>query len=215
LFISSAKDRFDRDGLKAAYVGASNGDDPQFYSIFSAAMAGAGVTDCRMIMTSPSGPDLDFINEAELILLAGGDVERGWRAFEQNGLDRIIPRRREEGALLMGVSAGAVHLGTFGYPERASAPGQLFRAFGLVPFIVGAHEEADGWRGLASAVSAAGEGARGVGLPSGAGIIYHPDDALEPVRHPAHELVMNAGRLEHNLLPPSRYKEAAGAPLAR
>src|SRR5690349_15486987 len=68
-----------RDYLKAAYIGASNGDDPEFYSIFVAAMEGIGVFDCRMIPSVMSEADLVFLNNAEIILLAGGDVEAGWR----------------------------------------------------------------------------------------------------------------------------------------
>src|SRR5690349_25057971 len=81
------------DRLKAAYVGASNGDDPDFYAIFVAAMEGVGVSDCRMIPSAVSEADLAFLNDADIILLAGGDVEVGWQTFLTNGLDRHIVRR--------------------------------------------------------------------------------------------------------------------------
>src|SRR6185503_14734126 len=66
-----------RDQLKAAYVGASNGDQPDFYEIFVAAMEGIGVVDCRMIPSALSEADIAFLNDANIILLAGGDVEIG------------------------------------------------------------------------------------------------------------------------------------------
>ena len=73
-----------RNQLKAAYVGASNGDHPDFYAIFVSAMEGAGVYNWRMISSSLSGADLAFLNDADIILLAGGDVEAGWRVFLAN-----------------------------------------------------------------------------------------------------------------------------------
>src|SRR5215467_3144281 len=71
---------------RAAYVGASNGDDPQFYAIFEFAMEGIGVRDCRMIRSSFSADDESFIREADIVLLAGGDVERGWQVLSETGL---------------------------------------------------------------------------------------------------------------------------------
>src|SRR5690242_5197749 len=95
--------------LRAAYIGASNGDDPDFYTIFVEAMEGVGISDCALI--SSSEPDLTFLNDADIILLAGGDVELGWRTFVTNGLNHHLVRRHSEGATLIGISAGAVQLG--------------------------------------------------------------------------------------------------------
>src|ERR1700727_453792 len=64
---------------KAAYIGAANGDQPEFYSLFIAAMEGMGISNCRMIPSRPSREDLLFVEEAHLILFAGGDAERGWQ----------------------------------------------------------------------------------------------------------------------------------------
>src|ERR1044072_2552057 len=100
-----------RDRLKAAYVGASNGDHPDFFAIFVSAMEGLGRIDCGMISSAVSEADLAFLNDADIILLAGGDVEIGWRTFLTNGLNNHIVRRYFEGASLIGVSAGAVQLG--------------------------------------------------------------------------------------------------------
>ncbi len=96
---------------KAAYIGASNGDQPEFYSLFQAAMESMGISNCRLVPSQPSREDISFLENAELIVLSGGDVERGWQVFEQNGLKELVPRKRFDGAVLMGVSAGAVQLG--------------------------------------------------------------------------------------------------------
>ncbi len=162
-----------RDRLKAAYVGASNGDDPDFYAIFVAAMEGVGVSDCRMIPSAVSEVDLAFLNDADIILLAGGDVEVGWQTFLTNGLDRHIVRRYFEGATLIGISAGAVQLG-LGYLK-------------LVPFIIGAHEESTNWKTTTELLRLSAN-TRAIGLATGGGAIYHPDHTVEPLRHPLVEL---------------------------
>jgi hypothetical protein len=109
-----------RERMKAAYVGASNGDNPDFYAIFVAAMEGVGIFDCRMIPSDISEADLAFLNDADIILLAGGDVELGWRTFLANGLNKHIVRRHSEGAIGLvrsgrrwitdrNLSTGAIH----------------------------------------------------------------------------------------------------------
>ena len=171
-------------GSKAAYIGASNGDNPDFYAIFVAAMEGFGIFDCRMIPSAVSEADLAFLNDADIILLAGGDVELGWRTFLSNGLSHHIVRRYSEGATLIGTSAGAVQLGLCGL----AADGSLIETLKLVPFIVGAHEESNNWKTTRDLLRLSPINTRAIGLPTGGGAIYHPDQTLEPLRHPLVEL---------------------------
>ena len=177
------------DQLKAAYIGASNGDNPDFYAIFVSAMEGVGVFDCRMIPSAVSQPDLAFLNHADIILLAGGDVEAGWRVFLANGLREHIVRRYSDGASLIGVSAGAVQLGLGGL----AADGSLIETFKLVPFIIGAHEESDDWKTTTELLRLSGPGTTAIGLPTGGGAIYHPDHTIEPLRHPLVRLSLKEG----------------------
>ena len=188
LFIENIRSAIPNDSSRAANVGASNGDNPDYYSLFVAAMDGIGIRHCRMIPTAPSTADLTFISEAEIILLAGGDVERGWNAFEQNGLKELIYRRYFEGAILIGISAGAVQLGLYGWKEEEDlSPTSLIPTLGLVPFIISAHDEKRDWAALKKAVQMAGSNVRGIGIPHGGGAIFHIDQSLEPVRFPIYE----------------------------
>lgn len=188
---------------RAAYLGASNGDDPDFYGLFVAAMEGIGPAECRLVRARPSDEDRAFLDRADVVLLAGGDVERGWRAFEASGLRAAVERRYHAGAVLIGVSAGAVQLGTAGWPRRN--PGAAFPTWGLAPFVVDAHAEDEDWAALRSVVRARGEGARGMGIPRGAGLLCHPDRTVEAVRHPVAEVSMAGGELVHAMiLPPTR-----------
>jgi peptidase E len=166
--------------IKAAYIGASNGDHPDFYEIFVSAMERAGISDCRMILSALTQADHSFVNEAGIILLAGGDVEAGWNVFLKNGLNDVIVNRYREGALLIGISAGAAQLGLCGL----AADGSLIETFKLVPFVIGAHEESTNWTLTKEILRLSAPGTPAIGLPTGGGALYHPDGTLEPLRRP-------------------------------
>ena len=202
-FLERARALIDADSpgreLKAAYLGASNGDASEFFDLFVAAMAEIGIRDCRHILARPSAADLAFLAEADLILLSGGDVRQGWEAFQESGLKDKIAERYYAGALLVGVSAGAVQLGLKGWDEASE---RLIDTLRLVPFVVDVHDEPQ-WIGLHRALPKAGEHARGFGIPSGAGALYHSDYSVEPVRSPLTEMERaETGGLRQALLLP-------------
>jgi peptidase E len=204
LFLNSVRGQIDRAAPKAAYLGASNGDDPRFYSIFEAAMGSVGIRDCRMVLSSFSSADESFLNESDIILLAGGSVERGWNVFNEVGLKEAIIRRYYEGALLIGISAGAVQLGMFGVVEEEKSLNRLIDTFKLVPFIISAHEEDEEWESLRETIQLLGGPASGIGIPSGGGMIYYPDQTVEAVRRPLYEFSVRDGVATHNLLIPNQ-----------
>ncbi|MFL6237244.1 MAG: Type 1 glutamine amidotransferase-like domain-containing protein [Thermoanaerobaculia bacterium] len=187
--------------IKAAYLGASNGDAPEFYDLFLAAMAEIGVRDCRHLPARPAAEDLAFLEEADLILLAGGDVRRGWTAFEETGVKDKLMERYYAGALMVGISAGAVQLGLKGWDDDG-----LFDTLRLVPFVVDVHGE-PAWPDLHRAVPRAGEHVRGFGIPSGGGALYHPDYSVEPVRHPLTEVEIGENGPRQALLVPGQHAE--------
>lgn len=190
------------DAPAAAYVGASNGDNPDFYSIFLAAMDRLGPSECRMVSADPPAGEMAFLARADVVLLAGGDVERGWRAFAHNGVRELVARRYAEGAVLVGVSAGAVQLGAAGWPE--GRPEAAFPTWGLAPFVVGAHDEEREWAELRAVVHARGAGARGLGIPRAGALVVHPDLTVEAVRHPAFEVRMEEdGEVRALIVPPA------------
>jgi len=218
LFLGRARALIDADAAeehsgrapRAAYLGASNGDAPEFYQLFLAAMEQIDVRDCRQIPAQPAAEDLDFLAGADLILLAGGEVRRGWDAFKTAGLDQKLVERYYGGALLLGVSAGAVQLGLKGWDETGERTSDMLR---IVPFVVDVHDE-PGWGRLLQAVPRAGEHARGIGIPSGGGAIYHPDYSVEPVRHPLVEVSQAESGMQQALLLPGQVSGPAAEPEA-
>ena len=185
---------------RAAYVGASNGDQPEFYSLFLGAMESMEISNCRMVPSQPSREDISFLENADLVVLSGGNVEQGWHVFEQNGLKELLPRKRFDGAVLIGVSAGAVQLG-LGCLSNAPQPKQL-DMFRFAPFYVGAHDEGNDWFDLRALVNLAQSDTRAIGLPAGGGAVYYPDGTLEPLRKPLIEIVKEDAKITENLMAP-------------
>jgi peptidase S51-like protein len=211
LFLDRARALLEEDepgkAFKAAYLGASNGDAPEFYELFVAAMGEIHISNCRMIRSQPDDEDLAFLKEADLVLLAGGDVRRGWDAFQKTGMQQKIVERYYGGAVLIGISAGAVQLGLKGWDEEG---GKTFDTFRVVPFVVDVHDEPS-WARLNRVVPKAGEHARGFGIPSGAGALYHPDYSVEPVRHPLVEVSLTEEGVRQALLFPGQTAEVEEA----
>ena len=208
-FLSILAAPLDRASVTAAYIGASNGDRPEFYQLFKSAMENIGNTDCRMIHSDFSKTDQASLESADVILLAGGDVERGWRVFESVGLHEIISRKYKEGALLIGISAGATQLGLRGYREEQGLVTSLFSTFKIVPYIIGAHEEKEEWRRLGAAVLMAGGNKKGIGIPLGGGMIYRANGSVEAIRYPLCEVSTRSDQIRVNyLMPNSGYADA-------
>lgn len=178
------------DEIKAAYIGASNGDDPQFYEIFEIAMQQIEIRNCQMIKSNPDKDDNKFLKRADIILLAGGNTEKGWDVIKRNGWDDIITCKYFTGAILIGISAGAIQLGAKGFQESNDEKIKGFNTLQLVPFIIDVHAD-DNWLNLIKRVESEKDQFKGYGIPYGAGIIYYPDMSLETVRFPCIEIIKN------------------------
>jgi peptidase E len=202
LFLNSISRRVMNSSPKAAYIGVSNGDAPEFYSIFEAALEGVDIRNCKMIRSSFPAEDESFLNEADIILLAGGDVEMGWTVLTERGINELIRRRYYEGAILIGISAGAIQLGLYGLIEGEPSFDRLIETFKLVPFIVGAHEERQEWERLKRTLQLLDGAAKGIGIPTGGGLVYHANQSIEAIRHPLHTFSIEGVEIRHDLLLP-------------
>jgi cyanophycinase len=189
--------------IPAAYIGASNGDTRQFYSIFEGAMDAVGITERRMIGSAYAADDREFLERAQLIVLAGGDVQRGWNTFETTGMKQEILARHAQGAVLVGVSAGAVQLGRRATAEtEASSALELLNVFNLVPAIIDVHDEHREWARLSRTVHMLEGEITGMGIPTGGGLMVHPDGTFEALRRPVDEFSWDGTQIKHSILLP-------------
>jgi cyanophycinase-like exopeptidase len=183
-----------------AYIGASNGDSPEAHGIFAAAFEQIDTARTHWVHADCSTQDRQFLQTADVIVLAGGEVEVGWNAFTRTGMRELIERRHREGALLMGVSAGAVQLGKYAAVPDANGGQKLLETFGLIDFIVDVHDEKRDWQGLAATIQLLEGTARGLGIPHAAALVAHGDGTFEPVGRAVEEFVLTGGRLRRSVL---------------
>jgi peptidase E len=199
----------ERNVTKAAYIGASNGDAPEFFELFLAAMDGINLHESRLIRAEFASEDRAFLESADLVLLAGGDVDEGWEIIRHTGMDETIVKRYYAGAAVVGVSAGAMQLGMGWYGKD---DGNVAVGLKLVTYYIGVHDEPNDWSHLRQLVQAKEQYAKGFGIPSGGAMIYHADLSIEAVRYPLVEFekpVKDHGRLTKNLLLPGAVRAAA------
>lgn len=198
-----------RSVTKAAYIGASNGDAPEFFELFVAAMDGINLHKSRMIRAAFRSEDRAFLESADLVLLAGGDADAGWQIMRSTGMDAVITRKYYAGAVLVGVSAGAMQLGMGWFDKRGGGASDGLK---LVPHYIDFRSERDDWRDLRSLVEIREEYAKGFGIPFGGAMICHPDMSMEAVRFSVAEFeksVKENGKVTGNLLLPAAAAAAA------
>lgn len=186
--------------IRAAYIGVSSTDEPLFFDIFRGAMENLGIKQSMHIHAAFPEEERDFLSRADLILLGGGDTQRGWQIIKQSGMHEIIAKRYYEGSVLIGVSAGAVQFGLF----AAADDGAATEMMKLIPLVIDVHDEQNEWRTLRSLLTDKGQYLTGVGIPLGGGLIYHPEPALEALARPVYEFSYNADRLREQLLFPGK-----------
>lgn len=170
---------------KAAYLGASNNCQPEFFQLFQSALQFTQIVECRPLPLHPSPNELNFLQMADLILLAGGDVHRGWENFTKTGITEILQQRYRQGAVFIGISAGAIQLGLAGWTHNSQTEGEIFNTLQIVPVLIDAHAENENWNQLQQVLRAKKECSRGIGIPSGGGLIFYPDGRVTALRFPA------------------------------
>jgi cyanophycinase len=192
----------ERNVTKAAYIGCSNGDVREFFELFVAAMDRINLHESRMIRSEFNSDDRAFLEQADLVVLAGGDADRGWRVMTSTGMDAVIRKKYFGGAVVAGVSAGALQVGMGWY---GGDYGHVSEGLQLVPYYIGVHLERTDLLQIRTLVAAREEYAKGFGIPVGGALIYHADMSLEAVRYPVSEFersVKENGKVSTNLLLP-------------
>jgi hypothetical protein len=196
LFLERARERIECQHPRAAYLGASSHDQADLFALFAGAMEGVGIRHYRLIPADPTPDDHAYLESAHLVLL-GGDAGAEWRALQASGVRDVIVRRYIEGAVLVGIGAGAVQLGLAARSASADVP-----TLGLVPYAVATRDEADDWPILRDQVRERRGTLQGLGIPRGGGLVYHPNHRIEAIRHPVCELAWRDAAVCSSILLP-------------
>lgn len=155
---------------QAVYIGAANADQVQYYQLFEAAMEVVGCSHSHFLTTSSTHQEAQaLLQQADLILLAGGDVALGWQFIK--ALVKQLQQSFEHGAVLIGVSAGAMHLAALAWMNKDTlCASDLYATSGIAPCIVGVHDENNHWQQLAQVVGLTQGCFPALGIASGGGV---------------------------------------------
>jgi peptidase E len=169
--------------LEVAYVGAANGDDPRWFEGVESVLRTRHAARVHRVVADRAlhRDNEGILNSADIVYLGSGDVSRLARGLHAAGLTEPIRRRHREGALLFGVSAGAIALSRFWLefpPASDAAPSpSLLPCLGLVEFAVDCHGEQENWEELRTLLRLWGDAAPDAivdafGIPSGGGLVF-------------------------------------------
>lgn len=198
---------------KAAYIGASNGDNPDYFALFTAAMDKINIHQSRMISSSFTNEDKEFLLEADLILLAGGDFFLGWEIIKNKGIGEVIVDKYYSGTVIVGVSAGAMHVGMGGFEQSSKTVVDTLK---LVPYYVATNGDATQWEELKNIIVQKESYAKGFGVAAGGGMIFHADATVEPLENPLIEIERSSKSniITTNILLPLHYSSVDGKHIA-
>ena len=162
------------ENAQVAYIGTANGDSRVFFQMMKSVLMKAGAKKVFFLHLAKKNPDLDaarnILVNADVIFLAGGEVEDGMNWLKKHGLVGFLKDMYSKGKRFMGVSAGVIMMGAHWVHwdvEGDDSTSSLFDCLGITPALFDVHAEDEDWVELKAALKLMGDGARGYGLPSG------------------------------------------------
>ena len=160
-----------------AYIGAASGDSLVFHKMMKSTLMKAGAGKVVFVRLAKDKVNVDaakkVLSSADVIYFSGGEVEDGINWLKKHGLVDYIKELYNEGKQMVGVSAGAIMLGSHWVrwdDPKDDTTAELFDCLGIVPEIFDTHAEDEDWIELKTALKLMGEGAKGYGLPAGGAI---------------------------------------------
>lgn len=192
-----------------AWIGAANADQRAWYERVARVLRDRYGADVQMARTVPT-VDFDpaetrrLVDAAQLVYIGGGDVSLLAERVRALGLDEQIRRRHAEGAVVLGVSAGAIGLtrywvqfpeDNFGLPHPTR-----FACIGALDVAVDCHDEESDWeelRALLAAWERDEPGARvdAYGIPMGGALEISPSGAVTHLGAEPKWLRLDGGRI--------------------
>ena len=162
------------DKPRVAYIGTANGDNADFFLRMQSILMEAGAGAVVQLLLANENPDLgaaiSTLKDADVIFLAGGEVEDGMDWLKKHGLVALLRELYAAGTRFTGVSAGTIMMGShwvhWDVPEDDSTS-SLFDCLGIIPVLFDTHGEDEDWVEMKAALKLLGNDARGYGLPGG------------------------------------------------
>ena len=183
-----------------AYIGAAHGDSLMFYLFIKRLIVAAGAGKVELVPLAKKKSNIAeaqlIIQSSDCIFVSGGDVSEGMRVLTEKSVIPLIKKRYDEGALIIGVSAGSIMLAKqwINWPdENDEASAELFPCMNLAPVLCDTHGEADKWNELHSLLRLTEGDQIGYGIPSGGAMRISTDGAVEAISLPLYRIERKGG----------------------
>jgi cyanophycinase-like exopeptidase len=178
-----------------AYIGAAHGDTLTFFLFIKRLITAAGAGKVELVPLVKKKSNMEkvqsIIESADCIFVSGGDVSEGMRILTDRSVILLIKKRYNEGALIIGVSAGSIMLAKqwINWPdENDEASAELFPCMNIAPVLCDTHGEEDKWDELHSLVGLTEDDQIGYGIPSGGAMRISSDGTVEAIRMPLYRI---------------------------
>ena len=185
-----------------AYIGAAHGDSLMFFLFIKRLITAAGAGKVELVPLVKKKSDMEkaqsIIQLADCIFVSGGDVKEGMRVLTERSVIALIKKRYNEGALIIGVSAGSIMLAKqwIDWPdENNEASAELFPCMNIAPVLCDTHGEEDEWNELHSLVHLTEGDQIGYGIPSGGAMRISPDGVVEAISMPLFRIEQRGGKI--------------------
>ena len=184
-----------------AWVGAANEDSLQWFERNASVLRQRHGADMRRVLTAFADDSQRLVDEAPVLYLPGGDVAVLAERLRALGLDEKIRRRHAEGALVVGVSAGAIGLTRYWveFPEDGRPPYRI-PCVGALPIAVDCHDEESDWEELRALLDCWQREEPGAvvdawGIPAGGALEIAPSGAVTHLGPAPKRLRLDGGRI--------------------
>jgi hypothetical protein len=190
-----------------AWVGAANGDQRAWFERVAKVLReryGAEVEAARTTGEFDPEETRQLVEAAQMIYLGGGDVSQLAERVRATRLDEQIRRRYQEGALVVGVSAGAIGLSRFWvqFPDdnfELDEP-KRFACVGAVEVAIDCHDEESDWEELRALLAAwereePGAVVEAYGIPLGGALEIAPSGKISHLGPAPKWLRLDGGRI--------------------
>lgn len=192
----------DKTKPSVAYIGAAHGDSMMFYSFIKRLIVAAGAGKVELVPLVKKKSNMEevqsILQSSDCIFVSGGDVSEGMRVLTERSVIPLIKKRYDEGALIIGVSAGSIMLAKqwINWPdENDESSAELFPCMNIAPVLCDTHGEEDEWNELHSLLGLTEGDQIGYGIPGGGAMRISVDGSAEAISRPLYRIERQEGKI--------------------
>jgi len=156
-----------------ASIGTANGDSVPFFLMMKTMMVAAGAGEIIRVKLAKTKSNVDeakrILERADVVFFSGGEPKDGMHWLQHHNLVEYLQDMYKGGKRYVGVSAGAIMLGSEWIKREVKGDDNsyvLFDCLNIVPYFFDTHGEDEDWEDLRVGLRLMGDGAQAIGLPS-------------------------------------------------